>query len=85
MDGAGHRQDHYMPGSPCFQGAGARPRRGAGGVHVVHEKDFGRGQKRGRYDEGVPHVLLALRLSQSGLWAFPPGSPEDERRERPTG
>jgi len=74
-----------MPGTRRFQGAGACPRCGTRGVHVIQEENFGRRPPTPRDAEDVAHIFLALRETQANLGTVSAGSLENEGRERPTG
>lgn len=74
-----------MPGTRRFQGAGACPRCGTRGVHVIQEEDFRRRPPTRRDVEDVAHIFLALHETQPNLGTLSAGPPENEGRERPTG
>lgn len=74
-----------MPRTPGFQGARARLGRGARGVYVVHEKDFGRRTAPRRNGECLPDVFLPFRQTGAGLRKVSGAPVEHEGRERPAG
>ena len=83
-DGARDRHDHYRGRAGAFQGAGARFRRGAGGVHVVEEKDRRRNDAVSRHAERPIDVFVPEDPGKPRLGNPLPGSRKRQRIERET-
>src|SRR3990172_1953690 len=84
-DGARDRHDHYRVRAGAFQGAGARFRRGAGGVHVVEQKDRRRDLAASRHAESPLDVFVPEDSGKACLGTPLSGSRKRQRIERETG
>ena len=83
-DGARDRHDHYRVRAGAFQGAGARLRRGAGGVHVIEQKDRRRNRAASRHVECPLDVFMPQDPGKERLGNPLPGSGKGQRIERET-
>lgn len=81
-DGARDRHDHYRVRAGAFQGAGARFRRGAGGVHVVEQKDRRRNLAASRRAERPFDVFVPQDPGKPRLGIPLPDSGKRHRIER---
>ena len=83
-NGARDRHDHYRVRAGAFQGADARFRRGAGGVHVVEQQDRPRNLAATGDAESSRDVFVPQGSGKARLGNPLPGPRQRQRIERKT-